>query len=263
MVEFINSKITAKVNRQLQDPIVIMTSNLPHWLKVGVQAVGLSRPFSLALLPSVPPFLYCSPFSLAPLQSEPLLLSCSPFLSKALLWSFFSCTLAVLFLLLTCSPFLSCCLADFPFSLLQSLSLCLSCSPFSLASLQSDPLLLSCSPFSLALFQFFTPGLTYSRKDCQQLTLVVGFLFLSCSRILFCSLAVLFLLLSCNSLLLGLLAVLSLLQSDSSFSLVVGSSLDLLKFCNIYSIFIQLVSHVSLFYPLSSFLSIQFYINYC
>ena len=36
MVEFINSKITAKVNRQLQDPIVIMTSNLPHWLKVGV-----------------------------------------------------------------------------------------------------------------------------------------------------------------------------------------------------------------------------------
>ena len=31
--EFINSKLTAKVNRQLQDPIIIMTSNLPPWLK--------------------------------------------------------------------------------------------------------------------------------------------------------------------------------------------------------------------------------------
>jgi len=31
--EFINSKLTAKVKRQLQDPIVIMTSNLPTWLK--------------------------------------------------------------------------------------------------------------------------------------------------------------------------------------------------------------------------------------
>ncbi len=32
-VEFVNSKLTAKVNRQLQDPIIIMTSNLPAWLK--------------------------------------------------------------------------------------------------------------------------------------------------------------------------------------------------------------------------------------
>ena len=31
--EFINAKLTAKVKRQLQDPIVIMTSNLPTWLK--------------------------------------------------------------------------------------------------------------------------------------------------------------------------------------------------------------------------------------
>jgi len=31
--EFINSKLTAKVKRQLQDPIVIMTSNIPTWLK--------------------------------------------------------------------------------------------------------------------------------------------------------------------------------------------------------------------------------------
>jgi E3 ubiquitin-protein ligase TRIP12 len=41
VVEFINSKITAKVNRQLQDPIVIMTSNLPHWLK----EIGVTCPF--------------------------------------------------------------------------------------------------------------------------------------------------------------------------------------------------------------------------
>ena len=34
MTEFTNTKLTAKVNRQLQDPIVIMTSNLPTWLKV-------------------------------------------------------------------------------------------------------------------------------------------------------------------------------------------------------------------------------------
>ena len=31
--EFVNSKLTAKVKRQLQDPIVIMTSNIPTWLK--------------------------------------------------------------------------------------------------------------------------------------------------------------------------------------------------------------------------------------
>ena len=31
--EFVNSKLTAKVNRQLQDPIIIMTSNLPVWLR--------------------------------------------------------------------------------------------------------------------------------------------------------------------------------------------------------------------------------------
>jgi len=39
--EFVNSKITAKVNRQLQDPIVIMTSNLPPWLK----EIGVACPF--------------------------------------------------------------------------------------------------------------------------------------------------------------------------------------------------------------------------
>merc|ERR1719186_1496161 len=39
--EFSNSKLTAKMNRQLQDPIIIMTSNLPQWLK----EIGLTCPF--------------------------------------------------------------------------------------------------------------------------------------------------------------------------------------------------------------------------
>lgn len=30
--EFNNSKLTAKANRQLQDPLVIMTGNIPTWL---------------------------------------------------------------------------------------------------------------------------------------------------------------------------------------------------------------------------------------
>lgn len=33
VTDFVNMKLTAKVNRQLQDPIVIMTSSLPSWLK--------------------------------------------------------------------------------------------------------------------------------------------------------------------------------------------------------------------------------------
>ena len=32
MSEFLNTKLTAKANRQLQDPLVIMTGNLPQWL---------------------------------------------------------------------------------------------------------------------------------------------------------------------------------------------------------------------------------------
>lgn len=31
-IEFLSSKLTAKANRQLQDPLVIMTGNLPNWL---------------------------------------------------------------------------------------------------------------------------------------------------------------------------------------------------------------------------------------
>ncbi|XP_055377638.1 E3 ubiquitin-protein ligase TRIP12 isoform X4 [Condylostylus longicornis] len=39
--EFIHSKITAKANRQLQDPLVIMTGNLPQWL----QQIAMACPF--------------------------------------------------------------------------------------------------------------------------------------------------------------------------------------------------------------------------
>jgi E3 ubiquitin-protein ligase TRIP12 len=30
--DFLSSKLTAKATRQLQDPIIIMTGNLPQWL---------------------------------------------------------------------------------------------------------------------------------------------------------------------------------------------------------------------------------------
>lgn len=30
--DFISNKLTAKANRQLQDPLVIMTGNMPQWL---------------------------------------------------------------------------------------------------------------------------------------------------------------------------------------------------------------------------------------
>ena len=43
--EFINSKLTAKVNRQLQDPIIIMTSNLPLWLKEVASMCPFLFPF--------------------------------------------------------------------------------------------------------------------------------------------------------------------------------------------------------------------------
>ncbi len=44
-LDFLNSKLTAKVNRQLQDPIVIMTSNLPQWLKEVASACPFLFPF--------------------------------------------------------------------------------------------------------------------------------------------------------------------------------------------------------------------------
>ncbi len=39
--EFINTKVAAKAQRQLQDPVVIMTGNLPQWL----QQIGVGCPF--------------------------------------------------------------------------------------------------------------------------------------------------------------------------------------------------------------------------
>ncbi|RUS90169.1 hypothetical protein EGW08_002048, partial [Elysia chlorotica] len=41
--EFISSKLTAKASRQLQDPLIIMTGNLPNWLP----EIGTAAPFLL------------------------------------------------------------------------------------------------------------------------------------------------------------------------------------------------------------------------
>lgn len=38
-IEFISSKLTAKANRQLQDPLVIMTGNIPQWLPQVLQLI--------------------------------------------------------------------------------------------------------------------------------------------------------------------------------------------------------------------------------
>ena len=43
--ELINSKLTAKANRQLQDPLVIMTGNLPPWLAQIATACPFLFPF--------------------------------------------------------------------------------------------------------------------------------------------------------------------------------------------------------------------------
>ncbi|XP_049857305.1 E3 ubiquitin-protein ligase TRIP12 isoform X2 [Schistocerca gregaria] len=43
--EFINSKIAAKASRQLQDPLVIMTGNLPSWLQQIASACPFLFPF--------------------------------------------------------------------------------------------------------------------------------------------------------------------------------------------------------------------------
>ncbi|KAL0895540.1 hypothetical protein ABMA27_011643 [Loxostege sticticalis] len=44
-VDFINAKLAAKANRQLQDPLVIMTGNLPAWLKKIAYACPFVFPF--------------------------------------------------------------------------------------------------------------------------------------------------------------------------------------------------------------------------
>ena len=43
--QFINNKLTAKANRQLQDPLVIMTNNLPNWLSQISYACPFLFPF--------------------------------------------------------------------------------------------------------------------------------------------------------------------------------------------------------------------------
>ncbi|CAH1991222.1 unnamed protein product [Acanthoscelides obtectus] len=44
-VEFLNSKIAAKASRQLQDPLVIMTGNLPNWLQQIASVCPFLFPF--------------------------------------------------------------------------------------------------------------------------------------------------------------------------------------------------------------------------
>lgn len=43
--DFLNSKIAAKASRQLQDPLVIMTGNLPNWLQQIASACPFLFPF--------------------------------------------------------------------------------------------------------------------------------------------------------------------------------------------------------------------------
>jgi E3 ubiquitin-protein ligase TRIP12 len=55
--EFVNSKIAAKANRQLQDPLVIMTGHLPKWLPELIITCGYLFPFETRLM-----FFYASSF---------------------------------------------------------------------------------------------------------------------------------------------------------------------------------------------------------
>ena len=55
--EFVNSKITAKANRQLQDPLVIMTGHLPKWLPELIKSCSYLFPFETRLM-----FFYASSF---------------------------------------------------------------------------------------------------------------------------------------------------------------------------------------------------------
>jgi hypothetical protein len=48
--EFLNSKLTAKANRQLQDPLVVMTGHLPKWLPDLMQTCQFLFPFETRLM---------------------------------------------------------------------------------------------------------------------------------------------------------------------------------------------------------------------
>ncbi|XP_075236613.1 E3 ubiquitin-protein ligase ctrip isoform X2 [Lycorma delicatula] len=74
--EFINSKIAAKASRQLQDPLVIMTGNLPSWLQQIASACPFLLPFETRQL-----LLYATSFDRD--RALQRLLDCSPELSSA------------------------------------------------------------------------------------------------------------------------------------------------------------------------------------
>ena len=48
--QFVNTKLTAKANRQLQDPLVIMTGHLPRWLPELMQKCSFLFPFKTRLM---------------------------------------------------------------------------------------------------------------------------------------------------------------------------------------------------------------------
>jgi E3 ubiquitin-protein ligase TRIP12 len=55
--ELVNTKLTAKANRQLQDPLVIMTGHLPKWLPELIKTCPFLFPFETRLM-----FFYASSF---------------------------------------------------------------------------------------------------------------------------------------------------------------------------------------------------------
>ncbi|BES95811.1 Hypothetical proteinE domain [Nesidiocoris tenuis] len=75
-VEFVNNKIAAKANRQLQDPLVIMTANLPCWLQQVASACPFLLPFETRQL-----LLYATAFDRD--RALQRLLDSSPELSSA------------------------------------------------------------------------------------------------------------------------------------------------------------------------------------
>ena len=48
--QFVNTKLTAKANRQLQDPLVIMTGHLPKWLPELMRTCPFLFPFKTRLM---------------------------------------------------------------------------------------------------------------------------------------------------------------------------------------------------------------------
>lgn len=74
--EFVNSKIAAKASRQLQDPLVIMTGNLPSWLQQIATVCPFLLPFETRQL-----LLYATSFDRD--RALQRLLDCTPELASA------------------------------------------------------------------------------------------------------------------------------------------------------------------------------------